>query len=103
MPIHSNGKNRYLKPKISTWYITQYAIILNLKYTYWTLYSQQIDTQLTAAQPSLNFNNIGLIPQKINNDPIDIEKNEISWGEKKHTITYKAEKTNAAAPDVTQT
>lgn len=24
-------------------------------------------------------------------------------GKKKHTITYKAEKTNAAAPDVTQT
>ena len=31
------------------------------------------------------------------------KKNEISWGKKKHTIMYKAEKTNAAAPDVTQT
>ena len=31
------------------------------------------------------------------------KKNEISWGKKKHTIMYKAEKTKAAAPDVTQT
>ena len=53
-------------------------------YTHWTLHSQQIDTQLRAAQPSLNFNNIGLIRQKINNDPIDMEKKKWNFmGEKK--------------------